>query len=93
MENEVKVSVIIPTYNREAFIEEAITSVLNQEYTNYELLVVDDNSQDNTIFKVTQLMGRNKDKIRLYINENQKGVSGTRNTGIQHANRKISGFP
>ncbi|MBM6861862.1 glycosyltransferase family 2 protein, partial [Clostridium saudiense] len=42
------VSVIIPTYNREKTIERAILSVINQSYKNYEIIIVDDNSRDNT---------------------------------------------
>ncbi len=43
-----KVSVIIPTYNREATLKRAVESVLNQTYTDFELIIVDDGSTDNT---------------------------------------------
>ena len=42
------VSIITPCYNSEKFIEECITSVLNQSYQNWEMLIVDDNSSDNS---------------------------------------------
>ncbi len=43
-----KCSIVIPTYSRASFIEKTINSVLNQTYKNFELLIVDDNSTDNT---------------------------------------------
>lgn len=75
-----KVSVIIPTYNREKYISEAIDSVLNQTYKDYEIIVVDDGSTDKT----KEVLTKYNDKIRYFYQENQ-GVSVARNKGIKES--------
>jgi len=76
------VSVIIPTYNREKTIVRAIQSVLNQTYTNIEVIVVDDGSVDNT----AEIVGNIKDKRVKYISlEQNSGPSNARNVGVQNA--------
>ncbi len=75
-----KVSVIIPTYNRADFIEDAVESVLCQTYKDYEIIIVDDGSTDNT----KDVLQRFHNKIR-YIYKNNGGVASARNTGIKHA--------
>lgn len=71
------VSVIIPTYNRAEYITQAIDSVLAQTYTDYEIIVVDDGSTDNT----QEVLEPYMDKI-TYIYQENTGVSAARNTGI-----------
>ena len=75
-----KVSVIIPTCNRAEYITQAIDSVLAQTYTDYEIIVVDDGSTDNT----KEVMEPYMDRIR-YIYQENAGVSAARNTGIKAA--------
>lgn len=72
-----KVSVIIPTYNRGWILREAIDSVLAQDYTDYELIVVDDGSTDNT----REILGSYGRDIIVLRQPNQ-GVSAARNRGI-----------
>ncbi len=72
------VSVILPTYNREWSLKTAIDSVLFQDYSNIELIVVDDGSQDNT----QELLKVYKEKIKVLYQENA-GVSAARNLGIK----------
>ncbi|NET29176.1 glycosyltransferase [Okeania sp. SIO1I7] len=79
-----KVSVIIPVYNCELYIEQAIESVLNQTYTNYEIIVIDDGSTDNT----RQVLQPYMAKIRYFYQEN-KGLSATRNRGIKSAKGEL----
>ena len=86
------VSVIIPTYNRLSFLKEAIRSVLSQSYANYEILIIDDHSKDNTHVFVKELMLENKDKIKYFLNEKNKGVDGARNTGLEHAEGEYIAF-
>lgn len=72
------VSVVLPTYNRGWIVEQAIDSVLDQDYKNVELIVVDDGSIDDT----PQLLSAYGDRLRFIRQENQ-GVSAARNTGIR----------
>jgi glycosyltransferase involved in cell wall biosynthesis len=74
-----KVSVIIPTYNYAQFLGETIQSVLDQSYTNFELIVVDDGSTDNT----REVVGSLKDSRIRYIYQKNSGASSARNTGIK----------
>src|SRR5919112_291203 len=70
------VSVVIPCYNQAHFLGEAIESVLAQSYPNFEIIVVDDGSTDDT----SEVAGRYP-KVRLVRQENQ-GLSGARNAGL-----------
>jgi glycosyltransferase involved in cell wall biosynthesis len=76
-----KVSVIVPVYNVEKFIHETITSVLNQTFTDFELLVVDDESPDQSIAICQQFTDL---RIKI-IRQKNRGLAGARNTGIRHA--------
>lgn len=76
------VSIIAPMYNLEPFIDETIESVLAQTYQNFELILVDDSSSDDTVKKVQEF----KDpRIRLIVNEKNQGAGRTRNRGIEIA--------
>lgn len=82
-------TVIIPTYNRAELLKEAIQSVLNQTYENFELLVIDDHSIDNT----KEIVASFEDKrIRYYLNDRGKGGAGTRNAGIFRASGEWIAF-
>jgi glycosyltransferase involved in cell wall biosynthesis len=85
------VSVIIPTYNRKALIADAIYSVITQTYDNWELIIVDDNSTDNTKGLVEKCL-KSDDRIRYAVNKRKKGPSGARNTGIAQAAGKYIAF-
>ena len=74
--NQPLVSVCIPAYNNADYIKETITCVLNQTYKNIELIVVDDQSKDNTVEVVKSIAD---DRIKLYINEENLGMSGNWN--------------
>ncbi len=76
-----KVSVIIPTYNRAKFISSAVRSIINQKYSNIEIIIVDDGSNDNTQAVVHSLQEKYSN-ITYCHNKRTKGPSGARNTGI-----------
>ena len=76
-----KFSVVIPLYNKEHYIEATIQSVLNQTCTDFEVLVVDDGSRDNSLALARKF---ESERVRIIPQENQ-GVSVARNTGILNA--------
>ena len=77
-----KVSVIIPTYNREKTILRALQSVLEQTYTNIEVLVIDDGSTDGTADIIN---GVDDDRVKYIVLEKNGGPSNARNVGVQIA--------
>ena len=81
------VSVIIPTFNRDWIIRDAIDSVLGQTYSNFELLVVDDGSTDRTA-KFLHTYG---DRLRV-IRQDNRGVSAARNSGIRASSGQLIAF-
>jgi len=78
MDDPGKISVIIPTYNRDTVLDRAIKSVLDQTYKNYELIVIDDGSTDDT----SKILTKYHRKIRHYSTLHS-GVSATRNYGLE----------
>jgi len=74
------VSVIIPTYNAASYIREAVDSALAQTYQNFEVIVVDDGSTDNTAEVLAPYI---KEKKIIYIHQENKGLPAARNTAIK----------
>ena len=89
--NETLISIIMPAFNCERYIEEAINSVLEQTYQLWELIVIDDGSSDKTVRILEKLSIKDK-RIRFYINEKNQGVSATRNRGISIASGEWIAF-
>lgn len=75
------VSIIMPTYNSASTIKESIASVQRQTYTNWELLITDDCSSDNTVDIIREIAS-NDDRIKLFVNRENKGAGISRNTSI-----------
>jgi len=84
-----KVSIVIPTYNRAWLLRKAISSVLNQTYQDFEIIVVDDASTDNTIDVISAL---NSKRIKYIRHEYNKGEAEARNTGILNTNGQYIAF-
>jgi glycosyltransferase involved in cell wall biosynthesis len=74
----VKVSILIPVYNVEKYIEESLLSVINQTHTNLEIIVVDDRSTDRT-FQIVKKIAETDSRIKLYQNSQNKQISYTLN--------------
>ena len=85
------VSVIMPSYNYEKYISEAIESVLNQTFDDFELIIIDDASQDNSK-KIIQLFDKKNIKIRSFFHKENKGLAKTVNECIKKANGKYISY-
>jgi glycosyltransferase involved in cell wall biosynthesis len=85
--NAYRVSIIIPTYNHGRYLAEAIHSVIAQTYHDFEIIVVDDGSTDET----PQVIGSFGESVRA-IRQDNKGLSGARNTGILAARGEFVGL-
>ena len=77
-----KFSIILPVYNGESFLERCIKSILSQSFTDFELIIVDDGSQDDSL-QICQQFAE-KDKRISVIHQENKGLSGARNTGLDN---------
>ena len=77
------ISIIVPVYNAEKFIEDTINTVLDQSYENWELILVNDCSKDNSKNVISKYL--NNEKIKWYDMPNNSGAAITRNTGIDLA--------
>jgi len=88
------VSVITPFYNEEKFIEETIQSVLNQTYQNWELILVDDGSTNNSTDIARRYSQQFPEKVRYYEHSDHRnlGSSASRNKGIHNARGKVIAF-
>lgn len=88
---ETLVSIIMPAYNCGNIIAESINSVLSQTYKNWELIILDDGSKDNTLEIISDFAKKDK-RVKSYPNENNMGVSATRNKGIDLASGEWIAF-
>jgi glucosyl-dolichyl phosphate glucuronosyltransferase len=81
------ISVVIPTYNRAAQLRPVLESLLSQDAgdVRYEVVVVDNNSADDTAAVVTEVVNRAAPGLVRYVFEPRRGVSYARNTGVEHA--------
>jgi glycosyltransferase involved in cell wall biosynthesis len=86
-----KVSIITPTYNSEKFIEKTIQSIINQTYTNWELLITDDNSNDQTVSIINNYVINDK-RIKLYKLKNNSGAGIARNNSISKSSGRFISF-
>jgi glycosyltransferase involved in cell wall biosynthesis len=83
-------SIIVPVYNKEKYITECITSILNQDFTDFELILVNDGSTDNSLEKCKFF--EFLDKRIFIVDQPNAGVSAARNAGIKLAQGKYIGF-
>jgi len=78
----------MPSFNQAEFIEKSILSVLNQDYSNIELIIIDGGSKDGTY----EIIKKYKDKITLWVSENDQGQSDALNKGFKHCTGDIFGW-
>ena len=80
----IRVSVIIPTYNRGSIIKDTLDSIIAQTYSDWECIVVDDFSLDNTS-QILEEYVRKDSRFKVVVNKFSKGAPGARNTGVEIA--------
>tara|TARA_B100001250_G_C19630544_1_gene713561 strand:+ start:152 stop:952 length:801 start_codon:yes stop_codon:yes gene_type:complete len=83
--NELKITIVCPTYNSEKFIRTTLDKVFNQTFNNYELIICDDGSTDNTINIIEEIFNNNKNVQCKLIRNKHKGPGAARNECIKHA--------
>ena len=91
MENQPLVSIIMPSYNAEKYIAESIESVLHQTYSNWELLITDDCSNDQTP-SIVQSYANKDPRIDFVIASKHSGIANTRNQSIARAKGRFVAF-
>lgn len=85
------VSIVVPVYNMGSSLEICVDSLLKQNYSNIEILLIDDGSKDNS-FQICNELKKKDDRIHVYHTEN-RGSGPARNTGIENANGRYIYFP
>jgi glycosyltransferase involved in cell wall biosynthesis len=86
MKDDLSVSVIIPSFNQGAFLNDALKSVLDQTFKNYEVIIVDDASDDGLSTDIALSLA--SENVRVFINPKNIGVCGSRNLAIRNARGK-----
>src|SRR5699024_111524 len=81
-------SIVIPLYNKKAHIKRAINSILQQTYQNFEIIVIDDGSTDNSYEEIKEIKDS---RLSIYKKDNE-GVSVARNFGVEKANNDYIAF-
>ncbi len=84
-------SVLVANYNNSQYLDECIDSIENQSYQNYEIIIVDDQSKDNSI-EVIEKRIRDNTRIKLFRNSKNKGCGYTKNRAISEAKGQIAAF-
>jgi len=82
-----KISVVMPVYNAEAYLSEAIESILNQTFTNFEFIIIDDASTDNS-HKIIEGYSKKDKRVVVLRNEKNLGIAETRTKGTKYAKGK-----
>lgn len=85
------VSIIMPNYNCADFVKQTVFSVINQTYTTWELLFVDDNSNDDSLYIVEEI-AKNDNRIKIFRNKKNMGAAYCRNLALREAKGKWIAF-
>ena len=84
------ISIIVPIYRVEEYLDKCLSSIINQTYKNLEIILVNDGSDDNSI-KIAKKYAKKDERIKI-IEEDNKGLSCARNTGINASTGKYITF-
>ena len=84
------ISILLPVYNAEAFIETCILSLLHQTYKNIQIIIVNDGSKDGTLKLIENLALSNSKKIKIINNDGNKGLIFSLNEGLKHCSGKYT---
>ena len=87
----VEVSIVVPVYNVEKYLPQCLESILNQTFQNFEIIVVNDGSTDESERIIQQYSLKYPNKIRAFSQENQ-GLAATRNLALKYASGKYISF-
>ena len=87
-----KISIIIPVYNSEKYIRICLNSILNQIFQNFEIILIDDNSKDNSLKIISEIEKIHKDKIKILKNAKNVGAGASRNKGLKIASGEYITF-
>ena len=79
MKNNIKFTFIVPNYNKGPYIEKCLTSIYSQTYTNYEIIVIDDGSNDDSLEKISKF------PVNKILTTNRRQAGGARNEGLKYA--------
>jgi glycosyltransferase involved in cell wall biosynthesis len=85
------ISIIVPNYNRQYYLSLALKSILNQTVQDFEVVVVDDDSADDSVGMVEQMRTEDS-RLRILVHQKNRGLSAARNTGIQDCRSKYVTF-
>lgn len=85
------VSIIIPVHNGQSFLNNVLTSCINQTYKNVEIIAVNDNSIDNSLFILEKFVKKDN-RIKIINNKKNKGVTATRELGVKNSNGEFLFF-
>lgn len=85
------ISIITPAYNSSEYISDTINSVLNQTYSDWEMIIVDDCSKDNT-YQIAEMYAKKDSRVKAFKNEKNCGVATTRNIALSYATGEYISF-
>ena len=85
-----KISIIVPMYNAEKWLEKCVNSIIEQSYSNIEILLINDGSTDKTL-EICKKIEKIDNRVRV-IDKKNEGVSKTRNLGLENATGKYIKF-
>jgi len=86
-----KISIILPTFNREKVLKQTVRNVLNQSFKDYELIIINDASTDQTI-NVIEAFKKKDERIKIINNIDNLGCAKSRELGLQYSNNELIAF-